>query len=164
MLKKNKTSARLAAPLVSDAHIRSVRGRTNPLPEVTDKLVCLRNDHQRGLQNGNLYRVDRAARSGVDWAELTVRSDGGDGGPIDVVTHTHHFVGQEDALEDMPWREQKRRQSFDYGYAITCHKSQGSAWPRVVVIDESRVFREDARRWLYTAVTRASQELIVVTT
>jgi exodeoxyribonuclease-5 len=142
---------------------RGVRGFTAPLPARLDKLVCLRNDHQKGLQNGNLYRVQAAPRVGGDWCELEIKPD--DGGLVQsVVAHTHHFLGNESALEAMPWREQKRRQSFDYGYAITCHKSQGSQWNNVVVVDDSRVFREDAKRWLYTAVTRAAQHLVMVTT
>jgi exodeoxyribonuclease-5 len=46
----------------------------------------------------------------------------------------------------------------NYGYALTCHKSQGSEWPEVLVIIEPslRVLGEiERRRWLYTAITRA---------
>lgn len=46
----------------------------------------------------------------------------------------------------------------DWAYSITCHRSQGSEYPRVVVIADSFVERmpdDDRRRWLYTAVTRA---------
>lgn len=52
---------------------------------------------------------------------------------------------------------------FDFGWAITCHKSQGSQWDDVLVIDESYVFRDEWRRWLYTAVTRAAKTLTIVT-
>jgi exodeoxyribonuclease-5 len=31
-----------------------------------------------------------------------------------------------------------------------------------VVFDESRSFREDAAKWLYTAVTRAAEKVTVV--
>lgn len=50
---------------------------------------------------------------------------------------------------------------FDYAYAITCHKSQGSEWDNVIVVNESKMFRDDATRWLYTAVTRAAKKLAV---
>ena len=38
-----------------------------------------------------------------------------------------------------------RRESdaFDYGYALTVHKAQGSQWNSVVLFDESAAFRED---------------------
>jgi exodeoxyribonuclease-5 len=51
---------------------------------------------------------------------------------------------------------------FEYGYCISCHKSQGSEFDSVVVFDESWAFREDRNRWLYTAITRAKEKLIIV--
>ena len=51
---------------------------------------------------------------------------------------------------------------FAYGYAITCHKAQGSEWDKVLVIEEDfpRVKLEHAR-WLYTAATRAVDKLVI---
>lgn len=51
---------------------------------------------------------------------------------------------------------------IDFGWAITCHKSQGSQWDEVIVHDESAVFREAADQWLYTAITRAAERLVIV--
>lgn len=48
-----------------------------------------------------------------------------------------------------------------YAYAITCHKAQGSGWDVVTILD-SYYAPEDARRWRYTAATRARKNLIVV--
>lgn len=43
-----------------------------------------------------------------------------------------------------------------YGYAITCHKSQGGEWDTVFVDYYGRTGLKDAQlRWSYTAVTRA---------
>lgn len=51
-----------------------------------------------------------------------------------------------------------------YGYAITCHKSQGGEWPKVY-LDIPRFFSHEPKRetyqWLYTAMTRASETLYV---
>lgn len=49
------------------------------------------------------------------------------------------------------------------GYALTCHKSQGSEWPEAVVMIESsvRVGTTEGRRWLYTALTRARNRVRV---
>lgn len=46
---------------------------------------------------------------------------------------------------------------FDLGYAISCHKSQGSEWKVVLVaLDESGGARRVcAREWIYTAISRA---------
>ena len=52
---------------------------------------------------------------------------------------------------------------FTYGYAITCHKSQGSQWDKVLVIEEAFPFNsEEHARWLYTAATRAIKRLIII--
>jgi len=50
---------------------------------------------------------------------------------------------------------------MQYAYCITCHKAQGSEWDKVFVINEAFGDEENKRRWLYTAVTRASKELVL---
>lgn len=51
---------------------------------------------------------------------------------------------------------------FEFGYCISCHKAQGSEFNNVVVFDESYAFKEDSAKWLYTAITRAKNKLILV--
>jgi len=49
-----------------------------------------------------------------------------------------------------------------FGYAITCHKSQGGEWPHVFLnLSETldRLDGETKLRWLYTAVTRSQNQL-----
>ncbi|MDR1336741.1 MAG: AAA family ATPase [Tannerella sp.] len=52
-----------------------------------------------------------------------------------------------------------------YAYAVTCHKAQGGQW-RNVFLDVGYVTHEmlgeDFYRWLYTAFTRATQQLYLV--
>jgi exodeoxyribonuclease-5 len=52
-----------------------------------------------------------------------------------------------------------------FAYAITCHKSQGGQWGAVFV-DQGYITDEminvEYLRWLYTAITRAKQELYLV--
>lgn len=50
---------------------------------------------------------------------------------------------------------------FEFAYAVTCHKAQGSEYDFVVVFDESRLF-DDGARWLYTAITRAKKRLVIL--
>lgn len=54
-----------------------------------------------------------------------------------------------------------RPEQFDYGYVITCHKSQGNEYDKVLVIEEM-LKATDHARWLYTACTRASKRLTLV--
>lgn len=52
---------------------------------------------------------------------------------------------------------------FDFGYAMTCHKAQGSQFPEaIVVLDQLGWLKENRARWIYTAVTRASSRLVLV--
>ena len=52
-----------------------------------------------------------------------------------------------------------------FAYAVTCHKAQGGQWERVF-IDQGMFNRApvtlDYLRWLYTAVTRATEQLCLV--
>ena len=63
------------------------------------------------------------------------------------------------------WRFQdKIPDQFTYGYAITCHKAQGSEYGKVLVFEEYMKGdnKESHARWLYTAATRAIDKLIIV--
>lgn len=52
---------------------------------------------------------------------------------------------------------------FAFAYAITTHKAQGSEWDKVVVLEEKFPFaKEEHTKWLYTACTRASKQLVLV--
>jgi len=53
---------------------------------------------------------------------------------------------------------------FDFGYAMTVHKSQGSQFKHaIVVVDWRQNYNDDGvRRLAYTAVTRAAERLTVV--
>lgn len=55
---------------------------------------------------------------------------------------------------------------FDFAYAMTVHKAQGSEYNKVVLIEEGRgIWGKDSdlwKRWLYTAVTRAKNQLLII--
>lgn len=74
-----------------------------------------------------------------------------------------------ESLEEMQTRLPVRRMSeggwpYDFGYALTVHRAQGSQFEHVVFyVDRSRDPASDEwRRFAYTAVTRSSQKLTVV--
>ena len=51
---------------------------------------------------------------------------------------------------------------FEFAYAITCHKAQGSEFDFLIVFDESWAFGEERHKWLYTAITRAKEKLLII--
>lgn len=138
-----------------NSRYREIIGRLTRLPERGDRVVCLRNNHDVGLLNGGLWNVEEAFESeGSDHCMLTIRDEEM---TIDVVAHKAIFLQQ-----NVEWWQKKDAEEFDFGYALTCHKSQGSQWPHVMIYDESRVFGVNRNRWLYTALTRASDKVTVV--
>lgn len=136
---------------------RKTQGRENTLPVVDDKLICLKNNRERGYLNGTMWKVDSAVYDS-DATELAVQPfEGGTG--IKIFTFNEYFDGTD---ANLSWKTKMQGDEFAYGYAITVHKSQGSSWPSVLIVDQSCVFKEHAIKWLYTAVTRASERVTVL--
>lgn len=51
---------------------------------------------------------------------------------------------------------------FDFGYALTVHKSQGSQFEHAIVMVDMPESNADFPRWAYTAVTRGQERLTVL--
>lgn len=142
--------------------LRELKGFTTAFPAAGDKLVCLRNDPNKGLLNGSLWKVMTSSRETVKpGINLLVspEEDDPDRGVAKIKLLKTVF---EDPEADIPWQSRKRYDEFDFGYALTVHKAQGSQWNNVVLFDESWAFKETRQRWLYTAITRAAERLTVV--
>lgn len=145
-----------------NSRMRAHMGFLTPRPEKGERLVCLRNDRKIGLFNGGIYTVKKVLADSKDGKKLRLKISSEDfpnRAPFQVSIRREFFEG---GLEELDWHDLKNTQRFDYGYALTCHKSQGSQWPSIIVYDESAVFRDEASRWLYTAVTRAQEKLTLV--
>lgn len=52
--------------------------------------------------------------------------------------------------------------SFDLAYAITCHKSQGSEWPVVIILADDAADRVACREWHYTGISRGAERCIIL--
>jgi exodeoxyribonuclease-5 len=140
--------------------MRDLKGFREPLPVAGDRLVCLRNDRTKGLINGGLWRVETLGGVKKDFVKMTLRSeDEGSRSQAKVAVLKAFFEGKEGELGFALRRESDE---FDYGYALTVHKAQGSQWDDVMLFDESFAFREHRARWLYTGLTRAARRLTVV--
>lgn len=140
--------------------IRSLMNFSSETPESADKLVCLRNDKARGLLNGSLWTVKRLRSPKKDLIRFDVLpEEDPTARSITVQVHPDLFSGKtEIQAKAIP----RRSDAFDYGYAMTVHKAQGSQWDQVVLFDESGAFREHKARWLYTGLTRAADKITVI--
>jgi exodeoxyribonuclease V alpha subunit len=109
-----------------------------------DVVLCTRNLWDKGLQNGSLGRIVE-----VEPAAVQLPAE------------------DEPVLAWVEWDDAVRRaltpdmlEDVELGYAVTVHKAQGSQWPRVIVpLTGSRLLD---RTLLYTAVTRAQRQVILV--
>ncbi|MCP5433398.1 MAG: AAA family ATPase [Alphaproteobacteria bacterium] len=140
--------------------LRALKGFEEGLPVAGDKLVCLRNKRAKGLFNGSLWSVKERAVS--KHRLVTMRLLPEDAGLFDPVKVTARPECFEGGLADLDWSARKRYEEFDFGYALTVHKAQGSEWESVALFDESFAFGEARARWLYTGITRAMERLTVV--
>lgn len=141
--------------------VRQLKGfERRGVPEVGDRLICLKNRHQQGLLNGSMWTAEDVDRhSGLFHMRVSSQDFGAETQHQGVAVPEQFFRGQE---QELPYEFKRQHDEFDFGYTITCHKSQGSQWPNVMIFDESYVFREDRHRHLYTAITRAAEKVTVV--
>lgn len=126
---------RLHDAYVERSGLQELRGPFGDLFSAGEPVVHRRNDYKRGLWNGSTGKVRRIDR---DRRSLTAVFDGGE---------EHLFTADE--LVDIA-----------LGYALTCHRSQGSEAPNVIVaLPPSRLLDPS---WLYTAATRAKTLVVIV--
>ena len=77
--------------------------------------------------------------------------------------HFEDHVAFDKHRHDRDWKSKRLLTEATFGWAITGHKSQGSQWGNVVVWDDGLGrTQEDRARWLYTAITRAEQGLVIL--
>lgn len=156
---------------IFNREVRSVL-RRGESPENGDLVVCLKNIKPSGVFNGYRGIFEPTYMGDVD----TIR------GEVEFPAEKQWLFGKfnryqfgraktfgrydelaEHGMVVTNWVE--AGYLFDFAYAMTVHKAQGSEWPLVVLALEGRpgwMSRKDYQRWLYTAVTRASEKLILL--
>lgn len=143
-------------------YVRGAIGFESENPQVGDRVICLRNNHQKGIYNGMLGTILYLAPDGEDYYEVEIEMDDQRdlyAGKI----YAHQF----NASQGVNFGKDRLRAAgvdlFDFGYALTVHKAQGSQAKRVVLFEERfpKMNDDEWKRWLYTAVTRAEEELYV---
>ncbi|WED21569.1 ATP-dependent RecD-like DNA helicase [Vibrio sp. JC009] len=104
--------------------------------KLNDTILFTQNHYDKGIQNGTLGALTSVESSGDSYGEVTLDT----GEKVEVT---------QSVLDCM-----------ELGYAVTLHKAQGSQFSRIIVV-LSKVKIVD-RSWLYTAITRAEDEIHIV--
>lgn len=168
-------------------HMRELLEREGE-PQEGDKVICLRNYWEtldsdgNPLINGTIGTLSNNYSRTLSYPRFI--NGGGSFGVVntDIITETGScfsdlmmdkkliLEGKKSLDQKTEWRLMKSEnlswmvpKEFTYGYAITCHKSQGSQWNKILVFEENFPFgKEEHQRWLYTAVTRAAERCVIV--
>lgn len=146
-------------------HIRTNLGFESPDPQSGDRVICLRNNHKEQIYNGMLGTIVHIKKKDKEWYEAEIVMDGED-------INYQGLISVNQFNSDTPMNFTEKRSQimagdlFDFGYALTVHKAQGSQAKRVILFEERfKQMTDDVwKRWLYTAVTRAEEELYIFST
>lgn len=142
----------------------------DPMPSgLNEKIICLKNRNDIGLINGMFIELDDIEHVDDICFMASVTSEDGDSISDDrgkkLRIYRGHFEDHsfyDKDRSDKDWKLKRNLVEATFGWAITCHKAQGSGWPFVYVWDDglSRT-KEQKAKWLYTAITRAEQGLLI---
>lgn len=148
--------------------MRSALGYPLGTPVAGDRIMCLRNNRELGVYNGQQFTVmsvdgwDEPNGLGLDLVRAHLKDD--EGIERSMALHTEGFQGlieQRDA-EKNRLGMQGGIMLATFAQAVTVHKAQGSEWKNVVIMNDwMDMDTADMRRWLYTAISRASDSVVI---
>ena len=153
--------------------IRNKLSYRKKLPYPGERLVCLANNHNTKIMNGQIGTLQWVMPENHGLYRMTIEM--GDSEYIECMVSNKCFGEVTYTMYDGTKLMKKQQQYavskgltrvdfFDYGYAMSVHKSQGSEWDKVIVFEQRSKHWDDNMyaRWLYTAVTRASKKLFII--
>ncbi|MEI7511887.1 MAG: AAA family ATPase [Candidatus Uhrbacteria bacterium] len=146
--------------------VRQKLGRESDDPEGGDRVVCLKNTYVTPgspIYNGMVGTLDSITPEGDHWYAANIAFVDEEREFAGLISR--HQFNQPQTIQTVPGLGPKHiGERFDYGYALTVHKSQGSQANTVLLFEERfpKSSDDDWRRWLYTAVTRARENLYII--
>jgi exodeoxyribonuclease-5 len=132
--------------------VREMLGIAEYIVAPGERLICLRNNKELNLFNGQQLTAEDVGPITRRTIFLKIRTDDNRLMTLECLTEQFgqnlvvDFCSQDVVL-------------MDYGYCLTTHKAVGSEWNVVQVVEEV-ASQWDARRWRYTAATRARERLV----
>lgn len=151
-----------------NAAVRAQLRYDDRYPMIGEKVICTSNQHAYDFMNGEqgivigyedldeyLKQKDYKADGDKDFLPFILIRSLTNGREYRLKFNPNSFSEDPDALKEA----QKSPGGFDFGYCITIHKSQGSEWEKVLVIEQAS--RDNYAKMMYTAYTRAIRQLTV---
>lgn len=141
--------------------IRQILNFDSPYPQQEDRVICLKNNYDSGVFNGmtgTILTISKESNGNFDYYDAEIEFDGEDS-----VSFVNMDINQFNSSQ--PSKVIGRSIClFDFGYAFTVHKAQGSQSEKVILFEERfpKMSDDEWRRWLYTGVTRAVSELYII--
>ena len=153
-----------------------IRDRLNfktHIPQLNEKIICLKNNKQMDIMNGQLGNIISIDNFSELCYNIKIMMDGFDIPchcliPKSIWNQTKidicDFFNNPKIKIDCKNFGCNSIDLFTYGYAITVHKSQGSEWEKIILFEEYNSFQsdEDRIKWLYTGITRAKSKLLII--
>lgn len=139
-----------------------------------EKIICLKNRNDVGIVNGMFVTLDAVEHIDERLFRASIRNEDGeavgprqaDGSVGKLTVYKGHFDDHIRFDKDRSERDHKIKKGTieaAWGWAVTCHKAQGSQWENVIVWDDGLGRTpQDRARWLYTAITRAERGLVLL--
>lgn len=141
---------------------------------IGDKLICRKNYWDRplggkysdiALVNGMIGYVtginSETGRSGINM-EINFKPEFSDKEEFTHLPVNRKYILNSYAGRQSMYSKYDPNIIFELGYCSTCHLTQGSQYDRVLIYNEVFNPSDYQNRWLYTAITRAKKEVILV--
>ena len=156
-----------------NSKMRQMLGYQDSIPELGEKIICTRNywdslseKFDSPLVNGTIGFVDQIHYATDKDQIIDFKPDYIDDVFLRLTVETALYRGEKPQEAWITRGGRKRRVAkssklFDWAYAITTHRFQGSQANNILVFEEV-LNRSTHKQWLYTAITRAAQKVIVV--
>ena len=154
--------------------IRNKLTYNNVIPYPNERVVCLRNNSETGIFNGQIGTVSwvMPPNKSKNVCKMTIQFDGVDefyDGDVNLscfgkVNYNEINEPKYKTVKGKKIRIYVKGDFFDFGYAISVHKSQASEFDKVVMFEQRSRYWDDEyyRKWLYTGITRAKKKLMII--
>ena len=162
------------------------------IPRTDDRVVCLKNNRSLidPIYNGqlgtitsiaNVDKLDDVYSMGIlmdegfgykgfvnrdNFGKMKYASDGKEYITVKELMQLKSYltIAEKKMMRGKVGKKKLYFDSFDFGYCLTVHKAQGSEWGNVLLFEEISGYWDDEykRKWLYTAITRSNDRLLII--